>query len=164
MFFIRTAGLTDAEQVCDLLAASWRQTYVPIHGAEKIEPVIARWHSLAAVTANITARHGEMLVADNGRELGGMAFAVMSDDRKSVQLKQLYVHPDHLRNGIGRDLFAEIETCFPGAETLQLEVDKKNGSAIAFYAAHGMDIAGEVGCCGGDADLPAFVMSKKLAA
>ena len=164
MFFVRTAGPADAEQVRGLLIESWRHTYVPMHGADKIEPVIARWHTLAAVKANIANRQGEMLVADDGRALGGMAFAVMSDDRKSVQLKLLYVHPLHLRQGLGRDLFAEIETCFPDAESLELEVDRKNGAAIAFYARHGMEIAGEVGCCGGEADIPAFVMTKQLAA
>jgi len=164
MFFVRTAAGSDAERIRDLLVESWRHTYVPMHGAERIEPVIARWHTLEAVKANMAARHGEMLVADNGREIGGMAFAMTSDDRKSVLLKQLYVHPQHLRKGIGRDLFAEIESCFPGAEELQLEVDKKNGAAVAFYARHGMEISGEVGCCGGDADIPAFIMTKQLAA
>lgn len=163
MFFIRTATAADAGAIRELLMASWRKTFVPLHGAERVEPVIARWHSLEAVKANIAARQGEMLVADNGVELGGMAFATMSDDHKSVQLRQLYVHPAHVRKGIGRELFAEIETCFPGAESLELEVDRNNGAAIAFYAAHGMEICGETGCCGGDSDIPAFLMSKPLA-
>jgi hypothetical protein len=153
MFFIRTAAAADAARVREVLVASWRHTYVPIHGAEMVEPVIARWHTHDAVKANIAARHGEMLVADDGEQIGGMAFAVMSDDRKSVQLKRL-----------GRDLFAEIESCFPGAERLELEVDRKNGAAIAFYGAHGLEIAGEVKRCGGDSDIAAFIMSKQLSA
>ena len=164
MFFIRTAAGSDAERIRDLLVESWRHTYVPMHGADTVEPIIARWHSLEAVKANIANRQGEMLVTDNGREIGGMAFALSSYDGKSVLLKQLYVHPRHLRKGIGRDLFAEIESCFPGVEELQLEVDKKNGAAVAFYARHGMEISGEVGCCGGDADIPAFIMTKQLVA
>lgn len=163
MFFIRTATAADAGAIRELLVTSWRKTYLPLHGADKVEPVIARWHSLEAVKANIAARHGEMLVADDGANLGGMAFAVTSDDRKKVHLKQLYVHPLHVRKGIGRDLFAEIETCFPDAESLELEVDRKNGAAIAFYAAHGLEITGETGCCGRDSDIPAFIMSKQLA-
>ncbi len=164
MFFIRTAAAADAARVREVLVASWRHTCVPIHGAEMVEPVIARWHMLDAVKANIAARHGEMLVADDGEQIGGMAFAVMSDDRESVQLKQLCVHPQHLRNGLGRELFAEIESCFPGAERLELEVDRKNGAAIAFYGAHGLEIVGEVKRCGGDSDIAAFIMSKQLSA
>jgi ribosomal protein S18 acetylase RimI-like enzyme len=162
MFFIRTAAPGDAEKVRDLLVASWRATYVPIHGADAVEPVIARWHTTEAVRANLTARDGEMLVADNGEVIGGMAFARCSGDRKTVNFMQLYVHPHHLRQGIGRDLFAEIETCFPGAESLQLEVDRKNGAAVAFYAAHGLEITGETASCGSDSDIPAFIMSKRL--
>ena len=164
MFFIRTAAAADAARIREVLVASWRHTYLPIHGADRVEPVIARWHTLDAVKANISARHGEMLVADDGAQIGGMAFAVTSDDRKKVHLKQLYVHPLHMRQGIGRDLFAEIETCFPDAESLELEVDKKNGAAIAFYARHGMEVSGEVARCGGDADIPAFIMTKQLVA
>jgi ribosomal protein S18 acetylase RimI-like enzyme len=163
MFFIRTAAPGDAERLRELLVASWRATYVPIHGADVVEPVIARWHTLEAVRTNMTARDGEMLVADNGKEIGGMAFARCPGDRKTVNLMQLYVHPDHLRQGIGRELFAEIETCFRGSETLQLEVDRKNGAAVAFYAAHGLEITGEIEACGSDSNIPAFIMSKKLA-
>lgn len=162
MFFVRTAAPGDAERVRELLVASWRATYVPIHGADIVEPVIARWHTLEAVKDNMAARNGEMLVADNGEAFGGVAFAHTSDDRKTVYLKQLYVHPDHQRCGIGRDLFAEIETCFPGAETLRLEVDRKNGTAIAFYAAHGLSITGEIAACGSDSNISAYIMSKQL--
>jgi GNAT superfamily N-acetyltransferase len=126
MFFIRTAAATDAARIREVLVASWRPTYLPIHGADRVEPIIARRHTLDAVKANISARRGEMLVADDGAQIGGMAFAVTSDDRKTVRLNQLYVHPDHLRRGIGRALFAEIETCFPDAESLEIELDRKN--------------------------------------
>jgi ribosomal protein S18 acetylase RimI-like enzyme len=162
MFFIRAAAPGDAGAVRNLLVVSWRDTYLPIHGADVVEPLIERWHRIEAVKANMAARDGEMLVADNGETLGGMAFARCSPDRKTVHLKQLYVHPDHQRCGIGRDLFAEIETCFPGAETLDLEVDRKNGPAVAFYAVHGLEISGETVRCGGDSEIAAFIMSKPL--
>ena len=162
MFFIRTASGDDAERVRDLLVDSWRKTYIPLHGADLVEPVIARWHTLAAIKANIAAKNGEMLVADDGAELGGMAFAAMDDDGKTLYLKQLYVRSSCHRQGIGRDLFAEIETCFPTAQIMQIEVDKLNGGAIAFYAAHGLQVSGETGCCGGDSEISAFIMTKQL--
>ena len=162
MFFIRTASKTDAKAIRQLLVDSWRDTYSPIHGADVVEPIIESWHTLASVEANIAAKDGEFLVADDGTCLGGVAFAVFSKDRKMIELKQLYIHPSQKRQGIGRDLFAEIETCFSGAEKLQLEVDKKNGGAVAFYAAHGLDMDGETSLCGGSAPIPAFIMSKSL--
>ena len=42
MFFIRTAAPGDAEGLRELLVASWRATYVPIHGADVIEPLSGR--------------------------------------------------------------------------------------------------------------------------
>ena len=164
MFFVRTATPRDAGAIRDLLVLCWRDTYVPLHGAGVVEDIIARWHTLEAISANIALKTGEMLVADDGQELGGMGFAVAGDDGQTAYLKQLYVHPAHRGQGIGRDLFAELETCFPGAAHLELEVDARNGRAVAFYAAHGMTISGKTDTCGGDSDIPALIMTKELAA
>lgn len=108
---------------------------------------------------------GEYLVADDGESLGGMAFATPSGagDVKSVKLHQLYVRPGCQRRGVGRDLFAEIETCFPDAKKLILEVDEKNAQAIAFYECVGMSEAGRISNCGSsDSGIPAILMEKPL--
>ena len=81
-----------------------------------------------------------------------------------VSLHQLYVRPECQGLGIGRDLFAEIETCFPGARSLTLEVDPGNEPAIAFYQAHGMSETGRTDNCGkGESGIPALIMTKPLA-
>ncbi len=108
---------------------------------------------------------GEYLVADDGESLGGMAFATPSGagDVRSVKLHQLYVRPGCQRQGVGRDLFAEIETCFPDAKKLILEVDEKNAQAIAFYEGVGMSEAGRISNCGtSDSGIHAILMEKSL--
>jgi ribosomal protein S18 acetylase RimI-like enzyme len=57
-------------------------------------------------------------------------------------LHLLYVRPALHRQGIGREIFAELETCFPDAEIMRLEVEPLNTTAIAFYRAHGFTDAG----------------------
>jgi len=94
-----------------------------------------------------------------------MAFATPSGagDVKSVKLHQLYVRPGCQRQGVGRDLFAEIETCFPDAKRLILEVDEKNAQAIAFYEGVGMTETGRTQNCGRqDSGIPAVIMEKPL--
>lgn len=165
MFFVRSASSRDIPALVKLLADSWHATYDPLYGFEKVDQLIAEWHSSEAIATNIARPDGEYLVADDGKELGGMAFASMSgsDDVKSIKLHQLYVRPGFHRMGIGRDLFADIETCFPDAKRLLLEVDPDNAQAIAFYHGVGMHVTGRTeNCGGGESGIPALIMEKPL--
>ena len=169
MFFVRSASSRDMAAVREVLTASWRATYGPIYGAEKVEEIIAEWHSPEAIAANMARPEGEYLIADDGKRVGGVAYATMPKGEgglagSTVLLHQLYVHPEFVGQGIGRDLFAEIESCFPGAARLSLEVDPANIAAIGFYAAHGMTETGSTDDCGGAGkNIPAIVMQKELA-
>jgi len=165
MFFVRSASARDIPALGKLLAETWRATYDTLYGVEKVTQLIAAWHSPEAIAHNIARLDGEYLVADDGNELGGMTFASMSgvDDVKSIKLHQLYVRPGFHRMGIGRDLFADIETCFPDAKRLVLEVDPENAQAIAFYRGVGMEVASETQNCGADdSGIPALIMEKPL--
>ncbi|MDF1607072.1 GNAT family N-acetyltransferase [Hoeflea sp. YIM 152468] len=163
MFFVRSASVRDIDAIRDVLAQTWRATYAPFYGAAKVEEIIAAWHSEAAIQVNLDKPGGEYLVADDGKQIGGMAFASYAPDTRAVSLHQLYVRPECQGLGIGRDLFAEIETCFPGAQSLQVEVDPGNEPAIAFYRAHGMAETGRTDNCGKDeSGLPALILTKPL--
>jgi ribosomal protein S18 acetylase RimI-like enzyme len=165
MFFVRSATDRDLEKVRDLLAETWRATYTQYYGVEKVEALVSSWHSPAALKAQLKKPHSEFLVADDGKRIGGMAYAAMSDKvTTAAVLQQLYVHPDLQRQGIGRDLFAEIENCFPDAKTMRLEVEPENKAAIDFYVAHGFRETGRTDNCGGDnSGIAALVLEKTLA-
>ncbi len=126
--------------------------------------MIEAWHSPAAITQRIHRPDAEFLVAENGEYIGGIAYAAMSRrDPKVANLNQLYVHPLWQRQGIGTDLFAEIETCFPDAERLRLEVTTENDRAIDFYMAHGMAEVGRTKNAGtAETNIPALIMEKSL--
>lgn len=163
MFFVRSASPRDISAIRDVLAETWRATYAPFYGAAKVEEIIADWHSEAAIKNHMARPDGEFLVADDGERIGGVAYASHSAQSRTVSLHQLYVRPECQGLGIGRDLFAEIETCFPGAQTLSLEVDPGNEPAIAFYQSHGMTETGRTNNCGKDeSGIPAVIMSKPL--
>ncbi|MEP3439456.1 MAG: GNAT family N-acetyltransferase [Hoeflea sp.] len=164
MFFVRSASARDIPAIRDVLAETWRATYAPFYGAAKVEEIIADWHSETAIKAMLDRPHGEFLVADDGKLIGGVAFASYKAGTKMVSLHQLYVRPECQGLGIGRDLFAEIETCFPDAQNLTLEVDPGNEPAIAFYQAHGMKETGRTdNCARGESGIPALILSKPLA-
>ena len=161
MFFVRSAASHDVPAIQDVLATTWRETYTPYYGAAKVEEIIASWHSAAAIVKNISKPNGEYLVADDGTQIGGVAFA--SIDGKTICLHQLYVQPHLQRQGIGQMLFAEIETCFMDADAITLEVEPKNQDAIAFYEAHGFVRGDMVANCGkANSGIPAREMTKSM--
>jgi ribosomal protein S18 acetylase RimI-like enzyme len=78
-------------------------------------------------------------------------------------LHLLYVRPALQRHGIGRDIFAELETCFPDAEIMRLEVEPQNAAAIAFYLTHGFTEIGRNENDGiSQSGIPALVLEKRL--
>ncbi|MBB5538278.1 GNAT family N-acetyltransferase [Rhizobium giardinii] len=164
MFFVRTASERDLAKVSALLGETWHATYDALYGAEKVAELTAKWHSVPALKARLARKNAEFLVADNGKDIGGMAYAAMSETlKKGAVLHQLYVLPKFQRQGIGRDMFAELETCFPDAEFMQLEVEPENHAAVAFYEAHGFVKIGETANCGdGQSGIPAIIMEKPL--
>lgn len=164
MYFVRTAGERDLEKVRILLDETWHATYDRLYGAAKVDEIVRDWQSLPALKARLARKDGEFLVADDGKRIGGMAFAAMAKDvAKTTILHQIYVHPDCQREGVGRDLLAEIETCFPDADIMRLEVDPDNAAAIAFYRGVGFNEAGRIENSGpGQSGIPALVFEKPL--
>ncbi|NEJ11168.1 GNAT family N-acetyltransferase, partial [Rhizobium leguminosarum] len=62
-----------------------------------------------------------------------------------------------------RDIFAELETCFPDAEIMRLEVEPQNAAAIAFYHTHGFTEIGRNENDGiSQSGIPALVLEKRL--
>lgn len=164
MFFVRTAGEQDLEKVRALLRETWHATYDHIYGPDKVSELHGSWHSLASLKARLARKNSEFLVADDGKTIGGMGYAAMSTEMtKTVELYMLYVGPRYQRNGVGRDMFAELETCFPDADVMRLEVEPQNEPAIAFYTAHGFVEVGRTENSGqGQSGIPALIFEKPL--
>ena len=136
---------------------------MPSTARKRVTAITDDWHSMASLKARLTRQNSEFLVADDGKELGGMAFAAADGDGKVVTLNQLYVRPQHQGKGIGGMLLDEILTSFPNAESVRLEVEEANTRAIAFYQAHGFSHAGRTANCGGgQSGIPALVMQLPL--
>lgn len=162
MFFVRTAQEGDLTAVSALLAETFHATYDALYGVDKVNALDAAWNGVAALKALMARPHSEFLVADDGRRIGGMAYAAM-DAAGVVTLAKLYVRPGLQGQGIGRDLFAEIESCFPEGRRLRLEVEPANAGALAFYAAHGLETVGRTENCGaGGSGIPALILEKSL--
>lgn len=77
--FVRTASERDIAAIRTLLAETWHATYDAIHGAERIDRTIELWCSPAKLKARIERPDAEFLVADDGKRIGGVAYAEGTD-------------------------------------------------------------------------------------
>lgn len=162
MFFIRTATDRDLPQVQALLKETWHATYDAILGVEQVNALTAKWHDMASLKRRLATRDAEFVVADDGKQLAGMGYAAMaSSDPNLAILHQLYVLPAHQGHGIGGDLVAELETCFPNASRMRLEVLSANARAIRFYQSLGFEQTATIENDAGTGQ-PAAVFEKDL--
>lgn len=136
--WVRSATKEDLSAVRDLLVETWHATYDDIYGVEKVNDITSRYHSLEALKKNLAKPYSEFIIADDGADMLGMAYASQKDHKLSI-LSQLYVHPEHQKKGVGSLLLAEVESAFPGVYALQLEVIDKNRNAVEFYESRGFE-------------------------
>lgn len=160
--FVRTASERDLQAVRDLLVETWHDTYDAIYGVKRVTGITDDWHSLASLKRRLDQPNGEFLVADDGKRLGGMAYASADTMGKTVMLHQLYVLPAFQGRGIGGMLLDEIIESFPDATLFRLEVEEANARAIGFYAAQGFEQAGRTANCGAEqSGIPALIFERR---
>ncbi|MGO7646012.1 GNAT family N-acetyltransferase, partial [Rhizobium ruizarguesonis] len=61
-----------------LLVESFHATYAGLHGVARLEDLITHLFSPAALKTRLVRKDSEFLVADDGRNIGGMCYAAMS--------------------------------------------------------------------------------------
>jgi len=160
--FVRTAGERDLKAVRDLLVETWHATYDAIYGAQRVTEITDDWHSLAALKRRLEQPNAEFLVADDGKRIGGMAFAAADAMGTSVMVHQLYVQPALQGRGIGGMLLDEIVESFPDATLFRLEVEEANDRAIGFYRSQGFEQTGRTENCGAEqSGIPALIFERR---
>lgn len=146
--FVRTASERDLPVVNRLICETAHATFDPLWGAETVETINTVYYSAAELKKKLDRPRSEFLVADDGKVIGGVAFAAAKgDDVRIVELEVLLVQPDLQGRGIGGMLLEEIEASFFESELMRVtEVDERNARALAFYAGAGyVEVSREFG-------------------
>jgi ribosomal protein S18 acetylase RimI-like enzyme len=152
----------DLPAIHALFEESWQKTYAPIFGAENAAEFFAEWHDMAQLEARLNRPESEFVVADTGEAITGIGYA--ERDGQAAHLRQLYVDPERVFEGIGRELLTEIVQSFPEASAIRLLVEPANTGAIGFYEGFVFERTGETGHCGeGGKDVPALIYELTLA-
>lgn len=161
--FVRTASSRDIPAIRALLVETSHDTYDAIYGKDRVTQITDAWHSTASLDEQLARPHSEFLVADDGSMIGGMAFATAEDEGKTLVLHQLYVAPSCQGQGIGGLLLDEVESCFPEAGTVRLEVEERNARAVSYYLSQGFSQVRKIDreLVGGAAE-PALVLERPI--
>ena len=160
--FVRTASERDLQPVRALLVETWHATYDHIYGVERVTAITDDWHSIASLKRRLDQPNAEFLVADDGKQLGGMAYAAVDAAGTSVMIRQLYVRPAFQGCGIGGMLLDEIIESFPDATLFRLEVEEANTRATGFYVSQGFVQSGRIANCGAEqSGIPALIFERK---
>jgi ribosomal protein S18 acetylase RimI-like enzyme len=170
---IRPACSDDVGALRALLVETWHATYDPILGAAKVTEITDRWHSIANLARQIETAvlaptvHGLLIGESDGQLVGTVKLD--RQDRHTLELSRLYVHPTAQGCGLGRDLLAAALARLGPAQRITLEVEPENIKAITFYARLGFRQISTSSTCGGnqniavthmemEADLPLFLL------
>lgn len=144
MITVRKAALEDIQQIRAVGSASWRATYIGIFPDAFIEHVLEQWWSETNFQRSIpNAALCNLVAEQDGNLVGTLMGTVNPGEADQVQLFRLYIHPDYLGQGVGKQLWqAYLQHLALGVKRVDLEVEPQNTRAIQFYTRLGFQAIG----------------------
>jgi L-amino acid N-acyltransferase YncA len=144
---IRAARLSDARAVAAIYA------HHVAHGTASFDTVPRSQADVAARIEQCSSRGWPFLVAESGEEVLGYAYATQFRDRpayRSTCENSIYIHPDHLGQGVGQRLLdalvmAAVES---GFRQMIAVIGGAEPASIALHARAGFVEAGRMRAVG----------------
>ncbi|GLQ18609.1 GNAT family N-acetyltransferase [Maritalea porphyrae] len=140
-FSIRAAKQNDAQELSAMMVTSWREAYVDIISAPKLDEICSTWLTPQKFAERLVDQNACNLVAVSDSLIVGHTH-VLPRENNSLLVAYLYVLKAHARRGIGETLLNSAIECFPGTSHVELGVLQQNHAAIAFYKSIGFYEAG----------------------
>jgi RimJ/RimL family protein N-acetyltransferase len=136
-FELRLVTSEDAEELADLQIAAWRAAFMPLMPADFEIP--AREHFLLMGERSLQAEGVHRTVAVTSHHLVGLCTDGPSRDDDAPpevgEIRALYVHPDHWREGVGAALAENALDQLRGSHFSEATLwsFRDNARANAFY-------------------------------
>jgi ribosomal protein S18 acetylase RimI-like enzyme len=148
---IRPATLDDAADLADLGALVFRHTYGAAIPLAILDAYLARTFTPAALQQALRHNATSYLVATQAGHLVGYSKCAITappacvQGAKASELVNLYIHPAHQSNGIGKQLLQQAIQVAAAQHltTLWLCVWQANQRAVDFYLRFGFTVVGK---------------------
>ncbi|MHB9286015.1 N-acetyltransferase family protein [Halobacteriales archaeon Cl-PHB] len=136
---IRTATEDDTDAISRIAEQAWKRDYPDILSRDTAEESVNDWYAPKRIAEELGRSWTELLVAE--RDEAVVAFAHADVDDQSAYILRLYVHPEHRREGVGRELLEQ--TCDAlskrGVDRIYAVVLAENEPGNAFYDRFGFE-------------------------
>ena len=143
MVQIREMLASDAAEVSELYAASWRRTYGSMMSEAELASEIAQRLSVENQRREAEDSNLITLVAVDNGQLVGATLSSM-DDRNQAWIERMHVLPEYHGTGLADDMMRATLIKHAGLQSIALKVLSENERAIAFYQKHGFSITDEI--------------------
>ena len=158
----RRDQLPEVQRLAEVI---WRAHYPGIITHDQIDYMLLRGYALDVLEGFLAANDRGLELAAVDGALAGFAAWYVTHDRTEAKLDKLYVLPHRQRRGLGGRLIARtVELAREaGAQSLVLNVNKRNAQAIRAYEKHGFAIReAVVNDIGGGYVMDDYVMARSL--
>jgi predicted acetyltransferase len=136
---LRRAIPEDVEVIHSLAERIWRQHYISIIGEAQVNYMLGKMYSLDALRSQIqNGTHEFYLITENQNPIGFIAWE--NKNEQDAFIHKFYILNEKQRSGLGSVAFKRFLELYPGTETIRLQVNRINFTAINFYFKMGFTI------------------------
>jgi len=136
---LHKAEIGDAFEINAMATEIWLQHYPPIIGLEQVHFMLEKMYDIPVLETQIKTKTQEFYwISNNSKRVGFIAIEQAIMQEQYVQ--KFYILPSLQGNGIGMQAFSELCHNFPAVQTIKLQVNRQNYTAINFYFKIGFKI------------------------
>lgn len=162
---IRPMTVADIEPLRALAREIWVRHYTPIIGSAQIEYMLEQRYCPSVLRDEVERSDLGWDLLFVAGSMQGYASYFVENDRQTMKLDKLYIHPDLQRSGHGRRMLEHVIEMGRtlGCRKLALAVNKRNANAIAAYAKWGFRVEQSVvKDIGGGFVMDDFIMARDV--
>lgn len=162
---IRPMTTADIEPLRALAREIWVRHYTPIIGSAQIEYMLEQRYRPSVLGDELERSDLGWDLLFVAGSMQGYASYFVEDDRHTLKLDKLYIHPDLQRAGHGRRMLEHVidKARSLGCTKISLAVNKRNTNAIAAYDKWGFRVeASVVKDIGGGFVMDDFIMVRDV--
>ncbi|MFB6171224.1 MAG: N-acetyltransferase family protein [Haloarculaceae archaeon] len=149
----RVATGDDVEAIRQVAERAWEADYPDVLTRETAETAVTDWYDPGRLATEIGRARTLVLVGERDGVVVGFSHGTWNYDAREGYILRMYVHPDHRRAGIGRELLERtcVELAGQGVERVNAMVLAENEPGNAFYEHFGFECADQHETTIGDA-------------